>query len=438
MKHTHKKPSNKMTDNPIASTFKELNLSPNILKSIQKHGYTTPTPIQAKAIPIVLEKNDLLAAAQTGTGKTASFVLPILEGLQGKSPVPEKQARTLILTPTRELASQILDSITTYGEYLPIKTAVVFGGVNINPQKNKLKKGVDILVATPGRLLDLYSQKAISFNMLDTLVLDEADRMLDMGFIHDIRKIISKLPKDRQTLMFSATFSEDIRKLAKSIIKNPIEVSVTERNTAASTIVQGVYNVKKSQKAKFLSHLINQHSWNQVLVFTKTKHGANKLTTFLKKEGINTMAIHGNKSQSARTKALEDFKDNKVRILIATDIASRGLDIDQLPHVINYELPFVAEDYVHRIGRTGRAGSCGEAISLVCADEKKLLFSIERLIKQSIPIKTCDNFNFEKDVPTQKKEPFSSKQRPKNNTTNNQVYKKNNFKKRKNKYKEKI
>ena len=385
--------------NLIAITsFDSLGLSEPLLKAIKYHGYTKPSAIQEKAIPLVMSGNDVMAAAQTGTGKTASFALPILELLSKKERLFNRQARVLILTPTRELASQILASLETYGKYVSIRTAVVFGGVNINPQKNKLKNGVDILVATPGRLLDLYRQKAIKFNDLDTFVLDEADRMLDMGFIHDIRKIISFLPKNRQTLLFSATFSNDIRKLAKTMIKNPTEVSVTPRNTAAATITQSIYNVKKSQKSAFLSHLVKQHAWEQVLVFTKTKHGANRLTDYLKQAGLKSMAIHGNKSQSARTKALADFKQNKIRILIATDIASRGLDIDQLPHVVNYDLPYVAEDYVHRIGRTGRAGACGEAISLVSADESTLLTAIQRLIKQDITVKTCKNFKFENDT----------------------------------------
>ncbi len=392
---TNKDPKKK----PIALlSFDSLGLSEPLLKAIKYHGYKEPSAIQAKAIPLVMNGNDVLAAAQTGTGKTASFALPILELLSKKERLSNKQASVLILTPTRELASQILESIETYGKYMSVRTEVVFGGVNINPQKNRLKNGVDILVATPGRLLDLYRQKAINFNDLDTFVLDEADRMLDMGFIHDIRKIISLLPKNRQTLLFSATFSNDIRKLAKTMIKNPTEISVTPRNTAATTITQVIYNVKKSQKSAFLSHLVKQHGWEQVLVFTKTKHGANRLTDYLKQVGLKSMAIHGNKSQSARTKALADFKQNKIRILIATDIASRGLDIDQLPHVVNYDLPYVAEDYVHRIGRTGRAGAIGEAVSLVSADEAKLLTAIQRLIKQDITVKTCEKFKFKNDT----------------------------------------
>ncbi len=397
---------NNIENSEAITTFDSLGLSESILRSVSQLGYKEPSPIQAKAIPLILQGKDIMAAAQTGTGKTASFALPILELLSKKEPVKHKKARILILTPTRELASQISASIDAYGKNLSIRTAVIFGGVNINPQKTIVRQGVDIVVATPGRLLDLYRQNVIEFTYLDMFVLDEADRMLDMGFIHDIRKIISVLPKDRQTLMFSATFSDDIRKLAKRIIKNPTEISVTPRNTAATTVSQSVYNVKKSQKSALLSHLIIQNSWEQVLVFTKTKHGANKLTDYLKKVGIKSVAIHGNKSQSARTKALKDFKDNKVCILIATDIASRGLDIDQLPHVVNYDLPYVSEDYVHRIGRTGRAGASGEAISLVSSDESKLLTSIQRLIKQNIPVKTCPNFKFEKDdvvVPQKRK-----------------------------------
>jgi len=397
LKNNEDKKDGQVENECEALSFDSLGLSEPLLKAIAYHGYKHPSAIQAKAIPLIMNGDDVMAAAQTGTGKTASFALPILESLLTKKQSSQRQTTVLILTPTRELAAQILASLETYGKYVSIRTAVVFGGVNINPQKNKLKNGVEILVATPGRLLDLYRQKAIRFDDLDTFVLDEADRMLDMGFIHDIRKVISLLPKNRQTLLFSATFSNDIRKLAKSIIKNPTEVSVTPRNTAAATIAQAVYNVKKSQKSALLSHLVSQHSWEQVLVFTKTKHGANRLTDYLKEAGLKSMAIHGNKSQSARTKALADFKKNKIRILIATDIASRGLDIDQLPHVVNYDLPYVAEDYVHRIGRTGRAGASGEAISLVSVDEAKLLAAIQRLIKQEIPIKTCNSFKFEKD-----------------------------------------
>ncbi len=383
----------KNTTHPLENTdFSHFNLSQPILKAILEQGYQQPSPIQSKAIPIILQRNDVLAAAQTGTGKTAGFTLPILQHLSTTPPVERKQAKVLILTPTRELAAQILASITTYGKHLKLRSTVVFGGVNINPQKSKLAQGIDILVATPGRLLDLYNQKAISFNQLTTLVLDEADRMLDMGFIHDIRKILAVIPKQRQTLLFSATFSPDIRKLAKQITQNPIEISVTPSNTTATTVTQHIYSVQKAQKAALLTHLLKQEAWTQVLIFTKTKHGANKLTRHLEKNNLKAVAIHGNKSQAARTKALADFKANKVSFLVATDIAARGLDIAQLPHVINYELPYVPQDYVHRIGRTGRAGASGHALSLVCSTETSLLNKIQRLIKQTIPVKTCPEF----------------------------------------------
>ena len=412
--------------------FKSLGLSDPILKAVEHYGYKIPSPIQAKAIPVVLKGNDILASAQTGTGKTASFALPILEHLSKSPKLKPKNIRVLILTPTRELAAQILTNINSYSKYLEINTAVVFGGVNIKPQKAKLNQGLDILVATPGRLLDLYRQDCVKFTNLDIFVLDEADRMLDMGFIHDIRKLLKLLPQNRQTLMFSATFSKEIKTLASKITKNPIEISVTPQNTAAITVSQSIYRVKKSQKGDFLAHLALQEAWNQVLIFTKTKHGANKLTRFLNTKNLSADAIHGNKSQSARTKALADFKNNKTRILIATDIASRGLDIDQLPLVVNYDLPYVAEDYVHRIGRTGRAGASGKAISLVCQDESKLLSSIQRLIKQEVEIKTCDNYKFEKETKQIKenkpKNSFFSKKKSNSKNINTNKNKKNNFK----------
>lgn len=379
--------------------FSDLGLSAPILSAIEKQGYTSPTPIQAQAIEHVLAGRDVMAAAQTGTGKTAGFTLPILERLSGGRGAGANQARVLILTPTRELAAQILDSVQTYGAGLSLRSAVVFGGVKINPQMMKLRSGVDILVATPGRLLDLYQQRAIKFEQLEVLVLDEADRMLDMGFIHDIRKILAVLPAKRQTLMFSATFSEDIRKLAKGLVKDPVEVSVTPRNTTTELVSQRLCSVDKKAKPALLVELMRKGDWGQTLVFTKTKHGANKLTKYLESEGIVAAAIHGNKSQGARTKALADFKANKCRALVATDIAARGLDIDQLPHVVNFDLPNVPEDYVHRIGRTGRAGASGEAVSLVSHDEVGLLSDIERLIGQLIKREIVDGFEPEHNLP---------------------------------------
>jgi ATP-dependent RNA helicase RhlE len=376
-----------------------LGLSPQILKAVIQKGYTKPSPIQEQAIPAVLNGKDVMAAAQTGTGKTAGFTLPILEILSKGQSAKPNQARVLVLTPTRELAAQVHDSVVEYGKHLNIKSAVVFGGVKINPQMMKLRRGVDVLVATPGRLLDLFNQRAVRFEDLEIFVLDEADRMLDMGFIHDIRKIIAKLPKERQTLMFSATFSEDIRKLANSLVQNPVEISVTPRNTTVEAIVQRVYPVDKKQKSRLLAFLIKDNNWSQVLVFCKTKRGANKLTTYLESQGISAIAIHGNKSQAARTKALAGFKANDVQVLVATDIAARGIDIRLLPHVVNFDLPHVSEDYVHRIGRTGRAGSNGEAISLVSADEATLLKDIERLIKKKIDRTLIDGFEPIHDVP---------------------------------------
>ncbi len=361
-------------------SFTSLGLSPLILDAVTEQGYDQPSPIQAQAIPVVLEGRDVMAAAQTGTGKTAGFTLPILEILSRGQKAGPNQARALILTPTRELAAQVAESVQTYGKHLPLKSAVVFGGVKINPQMMKLRQGVDILIATPGRLLDLYNQNAVRFNHLEVLVLDEADRMLDMGFIHDIRKIISRLPKERQNLMFSATFSEQIRDLAKTIVHNPVEISVTPRNTTAKSVKQWICPVDKKSKPALLTHLIWENRWEQVLVFTRTKHGANRLTKQLEHEGIKAAAIHGNKSQGARTRALDSFKQGKIRALVATDIAARGLDIDQLPQVVNFDLPSVPEDYIHRIGRTGRAGSTGQAVSLVSHDEFKQLSDIERLI----------------------------------------------------------
>lgn len=364
--------------------FTDLNLSAALLKAIADKGYTTPSPIQLQAIPAVLGGRDLMAAAQTGTGKTAGFTLPLLQLLTDGAKVQPNQVRALILTPTRELAAQVAESVAVYGKYLPLKSAVVFGGVKINPQMMALRRGVDILVATPGRLLDLYQQNAVRFTQLEVLVLDEADRMLDMGFINDIKKVLALLPKKRQNLLFSATFSDEIRKLAKGLVNDPLEVSVSPANTTAERVEQVIYPVDKNRKAALVTKLINDNKWQQVLIFTKTKHMANKLSLHLENAGIKAAPIHGNKSQNARTKALADFKAGAVRALVATDIAARGLDIDQLPQVVNFELPNVAEDYVHRIGRTGRAGAAGHAVSLVCADETKELAGIERLIKQTL------------------------------------------------------
>ena len=372
--------------------FTSLGLSDPILKAITDTGYTEPSPIQAKAIPLVLEGKDVLAAAQTGTGKTAGFTLPLLERMvQNHKPTgthrgqPKRNVRALILTPTRELAAQILENVDMYAKYLPYKATVVFGGVNINKQINIMKQGVDILVATPGRLLDLCSQKHVDLSRVEILVLDEADRMLDMGFIHDMKKVVKLIPKKRQTLLFSATFSKEIKTLASGFQTNPSLVEVAAQNKTADRIAQLVHPVDKKKKKDLLVKLINDGQWKQVLVFTRTKHGANKLCEHLEQEGIQSAAIHGNKSQGARTKALAGFKENRIRVLVATDIAARGIDINMLPHVVNFELPNVPEDYVHRIGRTGRAGREGEAVSLVCVDENDYLRGIERLISQKIP-----------------------------------------------------
>ncbi len=380
-------------------SFTTLGLSAPLLKAIADKGYETPSPIQAQAIPNILKGGDLMAAAQTGTGKTAGFTLPILELLKDGQQAAPNQARTLILTPTRELAAQVGQSVVDYGKYLPLRSAVVFGGVKINPQMMALRKGVDVLIATPGRLLDLYQQRAVRFDKLEILVLDEADRMLDMGFINDIKKILAVLPKKRQNLLFSATFSDDIRRLAKGILNDAEEISVATANTTAENITQWMVPVDKKRKSDLLIELIVDRNWQQVLVFTKTKHGANKLTKNLEAAGLKAAAIHGNKSQGARTKALAGFKKSDTQILVATDIAARGLDISLLPHVVNFDLPNVAEDYVHRIGRTARAGASGEAVSLVSADEIKLLAPIERLINQKLPRTLIDGFEPDHDVP---------------------------------------
>ena len=366
-------------------TFETLGLSDSLLRAVAHTGYTTPTPIQTQAIPAILSGGDVMAAAQTGTGKTAGFVLPMLQQLGPHTRVTPGKVRALILTPTRELAAQVHDSILTYGKHEKLTSAVVFGGVNINPQLKALRSGVDLLVATPGRLLDLHQQRAVRFDDIELLVLDEADRMLDMGFIRDIRKIIALIPPKRQNLMFSATFSKEIRKLANSICRNPVEIDVAPRNSTVEAIEQNLWYVEKALKADLLCELV-QETTEQVLVFSRTKHGANKLVKRLARDSISAVAIHGNRSQSQRTKALADFKANKVQVLVATDIAARGIDIELLALVINFDLPHVPEDYVHRIGRTGRAGASGVALSLVSNDEKKQLRSIERLIKREITV----------------------------------------------------
>jgi ATP-dependent RNA helicase RhlE len=407
--------------------FSKLGLSDSILDAVTKKGYDKPSAIQEQAIPAVLQGKDVMAAAQTGTGKTAGFTLPILQILSKGTLAKSNQVRTLILTPTRELAAQVSDSVATYGKHLPLKSTVVFGGVKINPQMQKLRSGVDILVATPGRLLDLYSQNAVKFDQLEILVMDEADRMLDMGFIHDIKRILKILPENRQTLMFSATFSDEIRKLAKTLVSNPVEISVTPRNTTVKSVKQWIHPVDKSKKQALLTHLIQEHSWYQVLVFSRTKHGANRIATQLGKRNITAAAIHGNKSQGARTRALDDFKKGKVNVLVATDIAARGIDIVELPLVVNFDLPNVPEDYVHRIGRTGRAGSKGEAISLVSADEAKQLFDIERLTQKKLDRIMVDDFIPDHNLPESSKNllPPKKKKPKKNDARNKPRYGKN-------------
>ncbi|MBR7889772.1 DEAD/DEAH box helicase [Marinomonas sp. A79] len=373
-------------------SFSKLGLSAPILKAIEDQGYTEPSAIQAQAIPAILDGQDVMAAAQTGTGKTAGFTLPLLETLSKGELAQSNQVRALVLTPTRELAAQVAESVKNYGQHLPLKSTVVFGGVKINPQMMALRRGADILIATPGRMMDLYNQKAVRFDKLEVLVLDEADRMLDMGFIHDIKKILAILPKKRQNLLFSATFSPEIRQLAKGLVNNPVEISVTPRNATAVSVEQWLHPVDKKRKTELLIKLVKDGRWDQALVFSRTKHGANKITKQLEDAGIRASAIHGNKSQGARTRALSDFKDGRIRILVATDIAARGLDIEQLPHVVNFDLPDVAEDYVHRIGRTGRAGATGKAISLVAADELDQLRAIERLTQKLIERRYEDDF----------------------------------------------
>ena len=366
-------------------SFSKLGLNEKLLLAIKEQGYKNPTPIQKESIPTIIKGKDVLGAAQTGTGKTAGFTLPLLERLTLTSPnMKKKQIRVLVLTPTRELASQVAQSIQTYGKHLNYSSMVIFGGVGVNPQLATLRKGVDIVVATPGRLLDIVNQKGIDFSRVECLVLDEADRMLDMGFIHDIKKLLKLMPEKKQTLLFSATFSSEIKKFASGLLNKPTLIEVSKENSTAVQIKQVVHYVDKERKRELLSQLIKTNKWRQVLVFTRTKHGANKLTKQLEEYGISALAIHGNKSQGARTKALAKFKENKITVLVATDIAARGIDIEQLPHVVNYELPNVPEDYVHRIGRTGRAGKEGEATSLVCIDEKELLSNIEKFTKSTI------------------------------------------------------
>ena len=372
--------------------FDELNLAPAILRAVQEQGYTAPTPIQAQAIPVVLGGHDLLAGAQTGTGKTAGFTLPMLQLLSTRPAAKAGAIRALVLTPTRELAAQGEEAIRAYGKYLELTSTVIFGGVGMNPQINRIARGVDILVATPGRLLDLEGQNHIDLSHVEILVLDEADRMLDMGFIHDVKKVLALLPKHKQSLLFSATFSDEIRELAGNLLKDPKSVQVTPPNTTVERIAQVIYPVGRNRKKDVLAHLIGENDWSQVLVFTRTKFGANKVADFLNDKGIKSMALHGNKSQSARTQALAEFKTGDLRALVATDIAARGIDIDELPHVVNYDIPNVPEDYVHRIGRTGRAGNSGEAVSLVCMDEEGFMHEIERFTKQQIPVRMLDGF----------------------------------------------
>ncbi|MBC7597561.1 MAG: DEAD/DEAH box helicase [Polaromonas sp.] len=389
-------------------TFENLNLAPAILKAVLEQGYDTPTPIQAQAIPAVLAGVDLLGGAQTGTGKTAAFVLPMLQRLSSEPALKNKRGvnavRCLIMTPTRELAAQVEESVRVYGKYLELSSMVMFGGVGMGAQIEKLRRGVDILVATPGRLLDHAGQGTLDLSQVQILVLDEADRMLDMGFIHDIKKVLALVPKQKQSLLFSATFSDEIRELANGLLKNPQSIQVTPRNTTVQRITQTIHPVGRGKKKALLTHIINEHNWSQVLVFTRTKFGANNVAEHLTKNGIPAMALHGNKSQTARTQALQDFKSGSIRALVATDIAARGIDIDELPHVVNYEIPNVSEDYVHRIGRTGRAGNSGEAVSLVCLDEEGFMQDIERFTKQNIEVVVVSGFEAE---PGEKAEPLA-------------------------------
>ncbi|TSE26048.1 DEAD/DEAH box helicase [Tepidimonas aquatica] len=389
-------------------TFEELQLLPALVEAVREQGYTEPTPIQAEAIPAVLAGHDVLAGAQTGTGKTAAFTLPLLQRLATQGEPPKRgqfrPVRALILTPTRELAAQIGESIKAYGKHLKLRSVVVFGGVGLNPQIEKLAKGTDILVATPGRLLDLVDQGHLDLSKVEILVLDEADRMLDMGFIHDVRKVLALLPQHKQSLLFSATFSDEIKALAQGLLRNPKLIQVTPANTTAQRVRQVIYPVGRDQKMALLKHLLDTHGWNQVLVFTRTKFGANRVAQFLNEQGISAMALHGNKSQTARTQALEGFKTGQLRVLVATDIAARGIDIEELPHVINYDIPNVPEDYVHRIGRTGRAGSTGEALSFVSLDEEGWMMAIEQFIGQPIEVQALPAFM---PPPDEKAEPIA-------------------------------
>ena len=377
-------------------TFEELNLAPAILKAVLEQGYDTPTPIQVQAIPAVLAGSDLLGGAQTGTGKTAAFTLPLLQRLSTEPRLTNRRGvnavRALIMTPTRELAAQVEESVRVYGKYLDLTSMVMFGGVGMGAQIEKLRRGVDILVATPGRLLDHAQQGTLDLSQVQVLILDEADRMLDMGFIHDIKKVLALVPKQKQTLLFSATFSDEIRELANGLLRSPVSIQVTPRNTTVQRITQTIHPVGRAKKKALLTHIISEHNWSQVLVFTRTKFGANNVAEHLTKNGIPAMALHGNKSQTARTQALAGFKNGDIRALVATDIAARGIDIDELPHVVNYEIPNVSEDYVHRIGRTGRAGNSGEAVSLVCLDEEGFMQDIERFTKQNIEVVVVEGF----------------------------------------------
>jgi ATP-dependent RNA helicase RhlE len=413
-------------------SFKDLGLSDALLKAVKEKGYTEPSPIQEKAIPVILQGRDVLASAQTGTGKTAGFTLPVLQYLAETRHPKYRPIRALVLTPTRELAAQVYENVRDYSAHLNVRSAVIFGGVKPASQIATLRKGVDILVATPGRLLDLHEQNVVSFKRINIFILDEADRMLDMGFVRDINKIISYMPSKRQNLMFSATFSKDIKKLAQGILRNPVAVEATPENTTAEKVNHKVFTVDKGKKATVVINLIKEGNWNQVLIFTRTKHGANKLTQKLVKSGISAAAIHGNKSQGARTKALSNFKSNSIRVLVATDIAARGLDIPLLPHVINFELPNVPEDYVHRIGRTGRAGASGDAISLVCSEETEYQKEIEKLLGMKLPSEAIEGFEptdtaAPKRAATQKKknDHFKKKQKNRNSRDSKPTSKRN-------------
>ena len=389
-------------------TFEELNLAPAILKAVLEQGYDTPTPIQVQAIPAVLAGSDLLGGAQTGTGKTAAFTLPLLQRLSTEPRLTNRRGvnavRALIMTPTRELAAQVEESVRLYGKYLDLTSMVMFGGVGMGAQIDKLRRGVDVLVATPGRLLDHAQQGTLDLSQVQVLILDEADRMLDMGFIHDIKKVLALVPKQKQTLLFSATFSDEIRELANGLLRNPVSIQVTPRNTTVQRITQTIHPVGRAKKKALLTHIISEHNWSQVLVFTRTKFGANNVAEHLTKNGIPAMALHGNKSQTARTQALAGFKNGDIRALVATDIAARGIDIDELPHVVNYEIPNISEDYVHRIGRTGRAGNSGEAVSLVCLDEEGFMQDIERFTKQNIEVVMVPGFEAD---PGERAEPLA-------------------------------